>query len=74
MSTMRSAAVESLGPALRELREVGGQKRWLFCSFGYDVATALVEAGWATIDAVPVVDAFVRLTEAGRLEIDDASQ
>ncbi len=70
---MPSSANERVAPpgsperdALLELQEAGGEKQWLFCRFGFNVANAIVDAGWATIDNMPVAHARVRLTNTGR--------
>lgn len=57
---------DALRAALRELREASGVKPWLLCRFGFNVASQLIEAGWARIDEGPIGDACVRLTASGR--------
>ena len=54
-----------------ELNDAGGEKRYIYCRFGYSVLTRLVNAGWATIDDAPLQQAFVRVTAAGRRTVAD---
>lgn len=69
MPDQSTSSAALLLDALREVRDAGGTKRWLACRFGFNVATELVAAGWATIDNAPVMDALVHVTDAGLRKI-----
>src|SRR5262245_19568315 len=68
--TDRTALAEAaIRAALHELREAGGEKQYIYCRFGYGVASRLVAHGWALMDAGPTKDAFIRITLKGRIAL-----
>ena len=55
--------------ALRELKEAGGDKRFIHCSFPYETAHRLEQAGLIAISSGPTRTAMVCLTIKGRIAL-----
>ena len=59
----------ALRSALRELWDVGGEKRYMSCHFSCSVLARMVAAGFATMDDKPPNEARVTLTVKGRISL-----